>query len=381
MKDDKMKYKVFSIILILFLFGFISIILEIGPRLFFQGSGLTEIPTPSKIDPYKANPYIINFRPNIYSHIPLAKYTQSRADYAVDYTINSFGFRAPEYNLKSDPSKKRIVFVGDSLVEGHGSEIPDTIPAKLEQELGTKFEVLSCGMQGASPIYYAFNLERYLQFKPDYLIIGLYDNDFYEDRFREANYDNAPYLENPNFLVKNSYYPWLFKSRFVQMLYSLYYSKKKQKSELFQIMKKNQKEFTMFSEDKEQRELILSGSYKFTAKYREKVWNMSVPYLEYIIRETKARNIPVYFVSLSFQSSDPNFKKDMAELAAKYLEFETKWASERSLPFFAVNEYAKEYFRKNPNGKLHIVDDGHPTKEAYASFAKEIAEWIRPQLK
>jgi lysophospholipase L1-like esterase len=381
MKEKIQQNKFFNLILFLFPITIIILLLEIIPRLLFQGVGMDKVPLPSKIDPYDPNPYIVYFNPYLFAHIPHSKYTQSKAGYEVDYEINSFGFRSPEFNLKPAAGKKRIVFIGDSLVEGHGSKLADSLPAKLEQELRNNYEVLNCGVQGGSPVYYASNLERYLQLNPDYVIISLYDNDIYEDRFRELNQEKYPFIENPALLIKNYPYAWLFKSRFIQMVYYLYKSKTKQSNEIINIVSKNKKDFNLFFADNKQNAILLTGSQLFLPEFREKAWAMSIPYLDYLLEKLKNKNIPVYFVSLSYQSVNPNYVQDMRELAASYVDYEEKWAKSKNVPFFTVREFAKESYKTHPDLKLHIEGDGHPTKETHAKFAKLIADWLRPQLK
>ncbi|MCI5144002.1 MAG: SGNH/GDSL hydrolase family protein, partial [Candidatus Electrothrix sp. AR3] len=162
-------------------------------------------PSPDSIDPYQPNPYILQARLYFYFHIPKAVYTQARADYQVEYAINTKGFRGPEITIPKTEGIRRLVVIGDSIVEGHGNAFTKTFSYLLNDHFrNTGLEVVNAGVQGASPIYYATNAERYLSLQPDAVLIMLYENDIREDRIREAAYFKLPHIDDVDSILRSS---------------------------------------------------------------------------------------------------------------------------------------------------------------------------------
>ena len=68
-------------------------------------------------------------------------------------TINSFGFRSPEFQFSKSKDTYRIICLGSSMVYGTGKN-KDTFPFQLEKELnqlkkdGINFEVINAGVPG-----------------------------------------------------------------------------------------------------------------------------------------------------------------------------------------------------------------------------------------
>ncbi len=92
-------------------------------------------------------------------------------------SVNSFGFRGPEPNL-NDQHKKRVLFLGDSVVFGPGLSWDETIPARLSAELGPGVEVLNGGVTTMSMSEEVDHLAEKIKIvKPDLVLLGFYLND------------------------------------------------------------------------------------------------------------------------------------------------------------------------------------------------------------
>jgi hypothetical protein len=61
--------------------------------------------------------------------------------FAFDHTLNLYGFRGPNFTLAPDPSRRRILFVGDSYVEGCGVADADTLPEQFAHRLDSEHPV------------------------------------------------------------------------------------------------------------------------------------------------------------------------------------------------------------------------------------------------
>ena len=96
-------------------------------------------------------------------------------------SINSYGFRDTEHQLKKDENVYRIMAVGDSFTFGMGVNFEDTYSKQLETLLnngGIKSEVINCGVLGYN-MWQNFEVLRYkvLPFSPDLVILAVFLND------------------------------------------------------------------------------------------------------------------------------------------------------------------------------------------------------------
>ncbi len=119
----------------------------------------------------------------IYHHgfVPNSEGTFCQKDYEMFYKINSIGLRDDEVNM----SKRNILLIGDSLVEGVGVNIEDAISEQLEAmlvQINQNLSVVNGGIAGTSPILeYLFLKEKYEEVKPELVIFILNQNDVFDD--------------------------------------------------------------------------------------------------------------------------------------------------------------------------------------------------------
>lgn len=96
------------------------------------------------------------------------------------HDLNRYGFRDKK-DWEQEKTKKRILFLGDSFVEGMMSTDEETIPQGFENEArknGEDFEVFNAGMMGIGfNEYLKFIKDALPLFQPDELILVLYSND------------------------------------------------------------------------------------------------------------------------------------------------------------------------------------------------------------
>lgn len=96
-----------------------------------------------------------------------------------EHHMNRYGFRDVEWKMAKPSHKKRVLFIGDSFVEGIMASQKQTIPEGFLQAAGAeRYEVFNAGMVGRG-------LNAYLQlladivpiFKPDVVVFCIYAND------------------------------------------------------------------------------------------------------------------------------------------------------------------------------------------------------------
>jgi hypothetical protein len=96
------------------------------------------------------------------------------------YQTNNMGARDIDRSLKNNISKKRVIFLGDSFVEGIMVNTPDRCSNILEKKTG--YEHLNFGINGTSPInYYLIYKTLAKKFDHDVVIIGILPANDFED--------------------------------------------------------------------------------------------------------------------------------------------------------------------------------------------------------
>lgn len=108
----------------------------------------------------------------------------THGSYIVPITTNSQGFHDVEHSVHKDPSRKRLLLLGDSFVEALHVPMDDGISRQLEKAFARKamppIEVINLGISGNGPSqYYRLLLEFGLTYSADIVVVFVtLDNDF-----------------------------------------------------------------------------------------------------------------------------------------------------------------------------------------------------------
>ncbi|WP_165249498.1 SGNH/GDSL hydrolase family protein [Paludisphaera soli] len=107
---------------------------------------------------------------------------ESRPDgFAEVHDLNLYGFRGPDFRVDPAPGRRRILVIGDSVVEGQGVDDGATIAAAWSRLLagdGTPAEVINLGVIAASlPHLWILTRDAVLLLKPTDVVVALYPND------------------------------------------------------------------------------------------------------------------------------------------------------------------------------------------------------------
>ena len=98
----------------------------------------------------------------------------------LEYKTNNIGARDKQRSLKNTTNKKRVIFLGDSFIEGIMVNTTNRCSDILEKE--TKNEHLNFGINGTSPIdYYLIYKSLAKKFEHDAVIIGILPANDFED--------------------------------------------------------------------------------------------------------------------------------------------------------------------------------------------------------
>lgn len=106
---------------------------------------------------------------------------QSYPDTAVEFVhrLNGYGFRDEDWSIDKPVSKKRLMFIGDSFMEGAMVSEGETITDVFTELAGAdQYETMNMGIVGAGlPEYARLTASAVPLFKPDYVFLMLFSND------------------------------------------------------------------------------------------------------------------------------------------------------------------------------------------------------------
>jgi len=384
METTQQPKALFYVLMLLITLALLLVMGELLARLFVTPQPLPKPPPIGTQDPYQENPYIIKARPYIYFHIPGSKYIQARSSYQVNYEINAMGIRGPEIVAKSETGLKRLITLGDSITEGHGNHVTDTFSYRLGDSLRPYgWEVINMGVQGASPIYYATNLERYLSVEPDALLIVLFENDISDDRTGESVFFHLPFFDEFDaLLMKTPTNALLSKSRLYTLLHRGWQYLIDSPVENIIIHNRDQ----TFTNDEQQaiqafeqqQDDFHRPKHLIAPAVFDKHWQMTQAYLDYIVSECHQRGITVMITNLSVTGQEPGLNKAYREHAALLDQKAAQWAKQQGLPFLSLLPMiAAAVTELEPfESQIVIQDDGHPTPQIHARIEQTLQPWI-----
>ena len=133
------------------------------------------------------------------------------SDNGVEMTVNPMGLRGPEVSAEKTAGTLRVIGLGDSFTFGVGVRDEHTFLRRLEGRLNQYqlVEVLNAGTQGYNTRDQQVTLEnRWLELKPDLVLVVFYLNDIYRDESAVAFWNNGEghgvYLQ-PTGLARHSH--------------------------------------------------------------------------------------------------------------------------------------------------------------------------------
>lgn len=108
-------------------------------------------------------------------------------DYTTYFTTNSWGLRGKEFSEKKEKGVYRILFVGDSYVEGWGvsdNEHFITIAQDILKKQGKRVEIINAGVASYSPVLELEFLRTIgIKLHPDLVIMMVDPNDMHDEYF------------------------------------------------------------------------------------------------------------------------------------------------------------------------------------------------------
>ncbi len=144
-------------------------------------------PVPSNVEPWKP----IRYETLTYTSAPDSMYTSY-------HRLNQYGFRDDDWSLAKPTGKKRVLFVGDSFVEGAMCDVERSIPQSFAASAGAEMvQVMNAGISGAGLPEYAQLMHALIPtFRPDAVILVLFANDIGQRQARIPTDEFVPRRSN-----------------------------------------------------------------------------------------------------------------------------------------------------------------------------------------
>jgi predicted GH43/DUF377 family glycosyl hydrolase/lysophospholipase L1-like esterase len=95
-----------------------------------------------------------------------------------DHTLNLYGFRGPDFSIDPPAGRDRVLFVGDSFVEGFGAADDDTLPQQFARLMGPGVETINLGVAATGlPEYTRLIGEALPLLRPKAIFLVVFAND------------------------------------------------------------------------------------------------------------------------------------------------------------------------------------------------------------
>lgn len=325
-------------------------------------------PPPALVQGNGSNPFVRWMRPWIYAHLPGARYTQQAGEARVDYAINKQGFRGPDIPDKGP--LPRLLVMGDSFCEGHGVDANATFAAGLARRAAPRWEVVNVGVQGASPLYHAANLPRFLALAPDAVLLCLYDNDLWEDRVYAWLYRTFPRPLRPERLLSPR--PALLERSRAQL------ALRRAARDLWPapLERTIQAQADADAPPPD----AATGARVLLADRPDWRWERSRVWLDHVADSLASRGVRLLVVQLSWEfhrpGLDPAFPAQAAWLETRYRD----WTTARGLPFLPLREALARELAGEGHARLTIPGDTHPTPEGHRRLESLLAPFLEAHL-
>jgi lysophospholipase L1-like esterase len=121
--------------------------------------------------------------------------------FAFDHTLNLYGFRGLDFPIAPPGDRPRVVFIGDSFVEGQGAADDQTIPVQFARALGAghRVEAINLGVVATGfPEYVRLTRDALPLLRPDAVFLVVYANDLPAPPFRADRAAAGPAVKRIN---------------------------------------------------------------------------------------------------------------------------------------------------------------------------------------
>lgn len=327
-------------------------------------------------------------------------------EFEIVYHINEWGLRDVSLNKTKPEGIVRILFLGDSFIEGIGSNLEDTLVKQVESRLSQgffpqKIQVINAGVSAYSPILEDLFLRHYgMDFQPDIVILGLHMTDFNEERMylKKAHYNQNGDLIGvyvvkkqrlpkfiSNYLTKYSFSYYVF-GRFEEKLW-------KGKGKLVAWLKrqpppdytKSGIEFDPGNPDYDP----FAITRQLDNETFEELFNPVTDRLLSINKYLKDHKIPFIIIVIpgghqvghtQWWPGSQVLKLTEDTFSDRVFEELKNFAKLNHIPLVNLTPGLRDYLKDNPDSKLYFDYDGHFTPLGNAVAAEEASNFLQDVL-
>lgn len=325
---------------------------------------------------YKHSCHSVTRPPNISDRFINKQYNTN-----VLFETNNLGFRDVNHDIEKKEGTYRIVFVGDSMVEGTSVEFQersDQLVQNILRSKGVDVEVITFAISGIGPMVYAQILECIgYRYNPDLIVVNFFPlNDFMdftwidEETYKNNFYTPGEIVHQPD--DKNAFFMKvniaLFndkKSRFLLFLQNLY----------DRIKLKNDSK------------VGIPNIYDIyfgvnTDEHAESVWESNRKIFEVMFTQANKRDVDMLWVNLAMTglvktAESPFFiagKKYEKDVRSYPIDREIALAKEFDVHYIYLYEALHEGFLEHGGG---LYSDGtHFSSRGHAVVAETISDYI-----
>ncbi|MDP7580884.1 MAG: hypothetical protein QGG95_05785 [Nitrospinota bacterium] len=152
----------------------------------------------------------VTLKPNFSTHLTEPR----RNEFEHSFKTNKKRLRGAEVDYKKETDEYRILMLGDSMTFGWGVSNDGTFSNHLERFLNNskqfafpKFKVINGGIPATSTLDQLLFLEKEgIKYKPDLIVLCLYDNDWWANFVGYSDFEKISYDESKNEMVTSGFY-------------------------------------------------------------------------------------------------------------------------------------------------------------------------------
>jgi hypothetical protein len=326
------------------------------------------------------------FSPNRHHQlVPNSKYHHKELEFNYLWENNSLGMRDRPRMKETPPNTFRILFLGDSMVQGYGVPLEQSMVYLLENSINQpprsqKIEILNGGIFGYSPLLeYLYLQEIFPKVKPDLILVGLFlGNDIGDDHFYT---ESGKWQSNDQVLFTEMTWPWDYMNKvlaeekssanknstnlnnrhsFSQIIFDKVFMRSQIVREIVQLRKQNRTVEAEKARLKRQEEMVIKykdnirvnlGLVNYPVgdrQQRMKYWEKTLSYLTKIHLYCEKQNIPMVLVLIPVLESKINKFNEPYEIAEEF-------AKKLKIPMIQL----LPEMRQHPPETLIFPLDGH----------------------
>jgi lysophospholipase L1-like esterase len=302
------------------------------------------------------------------------------AEFRVGVSINSLGYRQPEFDpLKG--SQLRILVVGDSFTFGYGVEESEGYVRVLEQELNAlapakDIEVINTGVPAWwTDAYYLYLKTRGLDLEPDVVLLGLFmGNDI---DARDARYAIWPELDAEGLpLATTSERVRIDNGHRVRTEWRVRWKiPVLRNSHVFQLLYSSGKNIGRALNPKIQAATLYTPSYSAETQAVIERVKMLIEAMARLCDERGVRFVVAMIPEKNQVYPDPDALSQGLDFTKPQRLF-SQYFADKGIAYFDLLPAVREAAATVPDGELYYSKDSHFTRTGYRVAGEEIARYL-----